>query len=124
MDSSHRIVVRGNSLIINEMYFCIDGIRFVDVVAQDYPLVRQLLLVSAGFCLLLGLPLLAYPEYGGPLLFIGIMEGITALSVKRRYALRVGEQMGTSKVVISTDKEELERLRRQIREALENRTEE
>ena len=124
MDSFHRIDIRGNSLIINEMYFRIDEIRFVDVVRQNYPLIRQLLLVSTAGCTLIGLPLLAAsPDFGIPILLLGAIEALVAFSIKRRYALRVGEHMGTSKVVISTDRKELESLRQRIREAMELRAE-
>lgn len=124
MDSPHRISIRGNSLVIDEMYFRIDEIRFVDVVRQDYPLIRPILLVGTGCCALIGLPLLAAGvDFGGALLLIGAIEAAIAFSIKRHYALRVGEQMGTSKVVISTDREELESLRERIREAMELRAE-
>ncbi len=124
MDASHRIDIRGNSLIINEMYFRIDEIRFVDVVQQNYPLIRQLLLVGTAGCALIGLPLLAAsPDFGIPVLLLGAIEAVIACSIKRRYALRVGECMGTSKVVISTDRKELESLRQRICEAMERRAE-
>lgn len=123
MDSFHHVTVHGNSLTVNEMYFRIDEIHFVDVVQQNYPLIRQLLLVSTSFCTLIGLPLLTVPALGIPILMIGAIEAAIAFSIKRRYALRIGKQLGTSKVVISTDRDELERLRQHIRNAIETRTE-
>lgn len=121
MESDHRIAIRGNSLTIDEMYFRIDEIHFVDVTRQDYPIIRQLFMLGAGFGTLLGLPLLYFPRIGISLLLLALIDFCIACSFRRRHALRIGQHMGSTKVIISTDREELERIRQRIIGALESR---
>lgn len=119
MEQPHRIRLVGNSLTIDEMYFRIDEIRFVDVVKQSYPLLRQLLILSAVCCAIIALLFHeAFPDV--TLFFAGCaaLEIVAVCLIKRRYALRIGQQFGTTKVLISTDSKALEEMRREIAEIL------
>lgn len=123
MERPHRIKLVGNSLTIDEMYFRIDEIRFVDVVKQSYPLLRQLLILSAVCCAIIAL--LFHETFPDVTLFFAgcaVLEIVAVCLIKRRYALRIGQQFGTTKVIISTDSKALEEIRREIAEILSRDT--
>ncbi|WP_143260686.1 MULTISPECIES: DUF6232 family protein [unclassified Alistipes] len=115
MEQHPRIRRCGHSLTIDEMYFRIDEIRFVDVVKQSRPLLRQLLILCAVCCTVTAL--LFHDAYPDATLFFAVcaaVEFAVAGAIRRRYALRIGQPFGTSKVLITTDRKQLEELRDRI----------
>lgn len=125
METNHRISIRNNSLVLDEMYFRIDEIRFVDVVRQEAPLVRKIGGAGGFCCMLLALICSGFGVAGVAAFFwfCAVLGLIAVLVIKRPYALRIGSAFGTTKAIISNDSAELQELRRRIIEALEHKDE-
>lgn len=119
MQTGHDISANGRMLKIDELYFRIDEIQFVDVVQQDRPTILRLMIVNAVFCLLLALICSAFsPEAAGFFGFWAILEIVIVFAVKPRYALRIGQRFGTAKAIISEDRRALEEIRARISEIM------
>lgn len=118
---THKIAIRGKSLEINEMYFPASEIHFVEVAQQDPPIIRGLIIAaSVGFFLLAAvLASFGFPIIGVTAAIFGIAGICFAIAIKPRYALRIGQNLGSTKCMISTDREELEAIRNRIIGALE-----
>ena len=116
-------------MVIDEMYFRIDEMRSVDVVRQERPLLLVLVLVGAIFgigaaaaCIWIytSTDFAALP-YVAAVLFIAAAVALAGvLSVKRRYALRIGQASGMTKAIVSSDRDELENIRLQIADVLKH----
>ena len=113
-------------MVIDEMYFRIDEMRSVDVVRQERPLLLFLVLVGAifgiGACIWIytSTDFAALP-YVAAVLFIAAAVALAGvLSVKRRYALRIGQASGMTKAIVSSDRNELENIRLQIADVLKH----
>ncbi len=122
MEKPHKVILFGNSLTIDEMYFRIDEIRFVDVVKKSYPLLRQLLILCTGCCALTALIFHdSFPDLSLFFTVCAVAQTTAVCSIRRRYALRIGQQFGTTKAIISVDRQRLEQIRLEILEALRKR---
>lgn len=116
-------------MVIDEMYFRIDEMRSVDVVRQERPLLLFLVLFGAIFgigaaaaCIWIytSTDFAALP-YVAAVLFIAAAVALAGvLSVKRRYALRIGQASGMTKAIVSSDRNELENIRLQIADVLKH----
>ena len=115
-------------MVIDEMYFRIDEMRSVDVVRQERPLLLFLVLVGAIFgigaaaaCIWIytSTDFAALP-YVAAVLFIAAAVALPVVSVKRRYALRIGQASGMTKAIVSSDRNELENIRLQIADVLKH----
>lgn len=117
---THKIAVRGTSLEINEMYFPASQICFADVVQQNPPIIRGIILSAAvGFFLLAAVTAaFGYFEIAIVSALFGIAGICLAIAIKPRYALRIVQKLGSTKCMISTDREELEAILARIVEAL------
>ncbi len=120
MDEQYRLTVLKHSITINEMYFLIDEIRNVEVIEQETPIIRRLLGISIGANLLLGLLFAAFEVVAGAAFFFLIagIEAIVVFRIKKRYALRIVQSLGSTKAIITTGKSALEQLRSQILDAI------
>ncbi len=119
MQTGHNISVNGNKLRINELYYNIDEIQFVDVVQQDRPTILRIVLLCAGFCLLLALICFLFSAALG--LFFGLCGAVGIVivrSIKPQYALRIGQRFGTAKAIISEDQKAMEEIRAHISEIM------
>lgn len=124
MASQHNISIKDNSLIIDDAYFQLKEIRFVDVVKQEAPLMRKLAGISAGFSALF--TLIAFGGSAEVAAFFFICLAVSLLiffANKIQYALRIGQNLGASKVLISPNFEELESVRREIATAMASHNE-
>lgn len=123
---THKIALRGNSLEIDEMYFPAGEIHFVDVVQQDPPIVRGVIIAASVGLFLLAAVVASFGKFHSLFPIIGIFIAIFgiigicfAIAIKPRYALRISQSLGSTKCMISTDREELEAIRNRIIGALE-----
>lgn len=130
MQHAHRIVIRGRSMIIDEMYFRIEEMCSVDIVRQERPLLLRMMLLGAGLCVAAAIACIwiyssvdkaALLYAAGALSAAAVIELIVFFSIKRRYALRIGQSTGMTKAIVSYDRDELEKIRLQITEALKIR---
>ena len=114
-------------MVIDEMYFRIDEMRSVDVVRQERPLFLVLVgaifgIGAAAACIWIytSTDFAALP-YVAAVLFIAAAVALAGvLSVKRRYALRIGQASGMTKAIVSSDRNELENIRLQIADVLKH----
>lgn len=135
MQTTHRIAIRGNSMVIDEMYFRLDEMRSVDVIRQERPLLLFMVLIGAilgigpgAACIWLytstdfvALPYATVLPYVAAAFFLAAAVALAGvLSVKRRYALRIGQPSGMTKTIVSSDRDELETIRLQIADVLKN----
>lgn len=127
MQTPHRIVIHGRSMIIDEMYFRIEEMCSVDIVRQERPLLLRMMLLGASLCVAAAIACIwihssvdmaALPYIAGALSAAAVIELIVFFSIKHRYALRIGQSIGMTKAIVSYDRDELEKLRLQITEAL------
>lgn len=119
MVSQCNISAKGDTLCINGVIFKLSNINFVDVVQQEYPLFRKISGIAAALNVLFALFAMIFS--GSVAVFfivcscvwVGIM-----FCFSRKYALRIVCNTGTTKVLISADKDELEHYRMQILEII------
>lgn len=124
MQTSHNITILQNSIIIDEMFFRLEEIRFVDVTEQELPILRQFYGVGGWVNLFIALLFLCF-EIGPAaafFFFCAFVQLILRYTYKRRYALRIGQQLGTTKAIISTDRTEMEAVKSRILQALAEKT--
>lgn len=118
-DRSDRLAIEGNSIRIDNMYFKIDNIQFVNVVKQDRSWWYKGAVITLPLCIIIALACIGFAPG------ISAFYGLSALGIiiyfvksKAKYALLFGLQLGSQKVLISTDKQGLERLKADIQAAI------
>ncbi len=120
MELKRVISIKGDVLLINEMYFDLSQVRFVDVVRVGYHFLRNVFIVIAVGCLALAflsiflfMPIITLTQA----LFAFAAFVISRL-YKSQYALRVISDYGAVEAIISSDTVILEQYRKQIMEAI------
>ena len=93
-------------------------VRFADVVRQDYPMRRNVLLVGGWFTLLFWLISLAWGGWAFFLILALVELGIGYAGFRRKYALRIGYDLGTVKALITSDRVYLQKVKQMIDRAL------
>ncbi len=117
--SQCNISAQGDTLCVNGVIFKLSNINYVDVVPQEYPLFRKLSVIAALINILFAL--IAMMFSGSVAVFFIVCCCVwlaVVLCFSRKYALRIVSNMGTTKVLISTDRDELEHYRTQILEII------
>lgn len=124
MASQHNISIKENSLVIDNAYFRLKEIRFVDVVKQEASVMRKLSLTSAIFSGIFMLMAFGGSAEVAAFFFICLAVSLTIFFANKiQYALRIGQNMGTTKVLVSPDFQELENVRREIDKAMASHNE-
>lgn len=115
------VLLTPGKIRVGSLFLDCKQLRFADVVRQDYPALRNVLLVGGWFTLFVYLITLIW---GGWLffLFLALVEfGIGYGGFRRKYALRIGYDLGATKVLITPDREYLLKVKQMIDQTLTQR---
>lgn len=108
------VLLTPREIHIGSLFLNRKQMRFADVVRQDYPVLRNVLLVGGWFTLFIYLITLIWGGWSFFLILALIEIGTGYGCFQRKYALRIGYDMGTTKVLITPDREYLYKVKQMI----------